>query len=491
LIVRCERCSTLYELDESLLAPEGSPVQCTRCQHVFTVVRPRPGEASKASPVGEPASPGSSTRSAEREEEPGNGPLPPSVPGVSPPSVRSPSRTAPARPQGPPVYRPPISKPSVSRPPLIRRDTIGAFENRLRWSYRWRWLAPTLFGLLVAAGAAAFLLRGSKIDPRTREAHASAIELALRDDLSSLEQARARLDGVLRTVPRLHAARADLALVELLLAGALYEQAEDVGGARGAELHERGKAHAERGTAALEELERGDLAPAEVARARTVAAALGQDRVQVKRVATAARGQLPNDPLVEAAECSAEIRSGDRTSRERAIGSLALLVARRPDVIRARYLLARGQFLSGRRAEALATAEALLKSNPNHEGGLALRETLTRPPPPAPAPPAAAAPTATPPPAAKAEKPAAGPRKPASPAGEAAAEGGGNAAGSTRRTTPPPPPAPKPAEEEAAPVAPAEGSPAAADRAPPADSEPAPRLRPAAVPEPEPVQGGG
>ena len=490
MIVRCERCSTLYELDESLLAPEGSPVQCTRCQHVFTVVRPRPGEASKASPVGDPVTPGSSTRSAEREEEPGTGPLPPSVPGVSPPSVRPPTRTAPARPQGPPVYRPPTSQPSVSRPPLIRRDTIGAFENRLRWSHRWRWLAPTVFGLLVAAGAAAFLLRGSKIDPRAREAHAGAIELALRDDLSSLEQARARLDEVLRSVPRLHAARADLALVELLLAGALYEQAEDVGGARGAELHERGKAHAERGMAALEELERGDLAPGEVARARTVAAALGQDRVQVKRLATAARGQLPNDPLVEAAECSAEIRSGDRASRERAIGSLSLLVARRPDVIRARYLLARGQFLSGRRAEALATTEALLKANPNHEAALALRETLTRPPPPVPTQPAAGAPTA-PPPAAKAEKPAAPPRKPAPAAGEAAAERGGNAAGSARRTTPPPPPAPKPAEEEAAPVAPAEGSPAAADRAPPAEGEPAPRLRPAAVPEPEPVQGGG
>ena len=42
LVIRCERCSTLYELDEALLAPDGSPVQCTRCDHVFTVRPPRP-----------------------------------------------------------------------------------------------------------------------------------------------------------------------------------------------------------------------------------------------------------------------------------------------------------------------------------------------------------------------------------------------------------------------------------------------------------------
>ncbi|HEY6101289.1 MAG TPA: zinc-ribbon domain-containing protein, partial [Anaeromyxobacter sp.] len=32
MVIRCERCSILYELDEALLAPGGSQVQCTRCQ---------------------------------------------------------------------------------------------------------------------------------------------------------------------------------------------------------------------------------------------------------------------------------------------------------------------------------------------------------------------------------------------------------------------------------------------------------------------------
>jgi predicted Zn finger-like uncharacterized protein len=53
VIIRCERCSTLYDLDEKLLAPEGSSVQCVKCQAIFTAVPPRAG----AAPAGPAASP--------------------------------------------------------------------------------------------------------------------------------------------------------------------------------------------------------------------------------------------------------------------------------------------------------------------------------------------------------------------------------------------------------------------------------------------------
>ena len=33
--IRCERCSTVYELDPARLSSGGTPVQCTRCRHVF------------------------------------------------------------------------------------------------------------------------------------------------------------------------------------------------------------------------------------------------------------------------------------------------------------------------------------------------------------------------------------------------------------------------------------------------------------------------
>jgi predicted Zn finger-like uncharacterized protein len=35
VLIRCEKCSTLYELDEKLLPPQGAPVQCSKCQYVF------------------------------------------------------------------------------------------------------------------------------------------------------------------------------------------------------------------------------------------------------------------------------------------------------------------------------------------------------------------------------------------------------------------------------------------------------------------------
>src|SRR5947209_20152727 len=35
--VRCERCKTLYELDEARVSDVGTTVRCTSCGHVFRV----------------------------------------------------------------------------------------------------------------------------------------------------------------------------------------------------------------------------------------------------------------------------------------------------------------------------------------------------------------------------------------------------------------------------------------------------------------------
>jgi predicted Zn finger-like uncharacterized protein len=40
MIVTCDRCSTKYNLDESLLKEEGSKVRCSRCRHVFVAYPP-------------------------------------------------------------------------------------------------------------------------------------------------------------------------------------------------------------------------------------------------------------------------------------------------------------------------------------------------------------------------------------------------------------------------------------------------------------------
>ncbi|HZJ56082.1 MAG TPA: zinc-ribbon domain-containing protein [Myxococcaceae bacterium] len=35
--VRCERCKTLYELDDARVSEAGTTVRCTTCSHVFRV----------------------------------------------------------------------------------------------------------------------------------------------------------------------------------------------------------------------------------------------------------------------------------------------------------------------------------------------------------------------------------------------------------------------------------------------------------------------
>src|SRR5687767_2912531 len=52
--VRCDRCQTEYELDDSSVAEHGASVQCTTCGHTFVVSRkagatPTPGLAVDAS----------------------------------------------------------------------------------------------------------------------------------------------------------------------------------------------------------------------------------------------------------------------------------------------------------------------------------------------------------------------------------------------------------------------------------------------------------
>ena len=35
MLIRCEKCNTLYELDDHRIPPQGAPVQCSKCQFVF------------------------------------------------------------------------------------------------------------------------------------------------------------------------------------------------------------------------------------------------------------------------------------------------------------------------------------------------------------------------------------------------------------------------------------------------------------------------
>jgi len=523
LVIRCERCSTLYELDEALLSPSGSQVQCTRCQHVFTAHPPR---SAGRTLVGVPAQAAAAGAAPPAAKAPSAGALQAEKPRALHGAGARPAATAsglPGRPEqrgvrpgSPPVYRPAAPTggspaPSAVRAPVLRKDTIGAFEARLRWSARWRWLAPSLVALAVAAAAAGWTLLSRRGDPAAGRERAEALALAALDDTASLERAMARLDELERRTPALPGVAADRALVQVLRAASLAEEGEALAArqaARGAErerqrreqpagweeaeraaaadaqaLEAEVRAREERaqtlGAAALATLRGippgGSEAP-EVTRALAAYHALAGERERVGAAAAAARGRA-GDPWLDLARAWLDARDQDREARERALGALRVLSTSHPELLRGRYLLARTQAALGRRGEAIATLDGLLLANARHEGARRLREELSLPPALAP-PPLVALPPAKAP----------APRKPAPPPPRPGTE-----------AAPVPGEAPQPVPAPAAPsAAPSAAPPAANVPPPPAAAEPGagsgspgeepvrPPPRPRSRPEPDP-----
>ncbi len=520
-MIRCERCSTLYELDEGLLSPSGSPVQCTKCQHVFTAF---PSQAPGRTLVGVPAAPPPAESPPAAEAAPAPPPAEKPRPG---PQRYVPPAPSEGRPEAPrasfsgsaPVYRPPTPPPSaaaaasVSRSPLLRRDAVGAFEARLRWSARLRWLAPALVAaVLLAAGVAWFLLarRGG---PSAAGARREAMALAALDDGASLDQAAARLDAALRRSPGSEAA-ADRAAVEVLRAAAASEEGEALAARHAARTADRERLRREQ-AAGWEEAERAAAADAqalerevrgreeraralgdaafdalralqraggdvpEIARALALYYALGGERQAAEKAIRAARAGAPGDPWLDLAEGWAEARQTDHAARERALVALGSLAASHPDLLRGRYLLARTQASLGRRGEALASLEALLAANGRHEGAQRLRAELAAH---VQGPPAAGAP-----PPAQASPPAPAP----APAAPARSAPGTAPTQPRKRVAQPPVETPFPPVD--APVSPADGS---ASTAGPA-AGPAPAAIPFGgdagthAPAASPPEGGG
>ena len=387
--IRCERCSTLYELEESLLAPEGSQVQCSRCEHVFTARRvavPAP-----AAPPGEAPAP-----------------TPPPVTRTPPPVAQGPrapaSEARASRSAQTSVYRPPPSAPSVRTNPVLRRDAVGAFEARLRRAARVRWIVPIVAVavlLLVGAAALAYRLRGQ---PSTSRVRTEALALIALDDAESLDRAVAQLDDAMTRAPKLHALAADRVLAQVLRASALVDERDALAAqlaARRAEqqgpdgaagppgdpdavqplerdvraVGERAQALARAAQDALAKLERELGDDASVRRDRALQEALAGDRERALREVAKARA-VQADEWVELAEAVAIARGPDAGAAERALGKVTVA---HPKLVRARYLLARAQTAIGRRGEARTTLDALLAANPRHEGGKRLRDALSAP----------------------------------------------------------------------------------------------------------------
>jgi predicted Zn finger-like uncharacterized protein len=422
LVIRCERCSTSYELDEALLSPDGSPVQCTRCQHVFTA---RPAvAAAPAAPAETPpaASPSTSVAAAPAEvAEP-----------VAACGPRRPISDAPrsAR-SGPAVYRPAPAPTPGARGAVLRRDAVGTIDSRLRFRPKVRWTIPAGIAAVVLAIAAVAYLFLARRDPQADRLRAEGLALLAQGDVASVDAAIKRLDEAVRRAPRARSIAADRALAQVLRAAALAEESEtfstraaergverdrlrheaSVGGdvatrlstaadradaeaaaatAAARDRAEQARVLREEAFAALRALE-GASGP-EVPRALATYHALGGDAALVAASVAEALAEANDDPWAALAELEVEARGSDRAGRERAAAALAALGTRHPELVRARFLLARLHAALGRRAEALGALDGVLAASPHHDGARALRAELTRPlPPAAPAQAAAAA----------------------------------------------------------------------------------------------------
>lgn len=505
MVIRCERCSTLYELDEALLAPEGSQVQCTRCDHVFTAFPARaPGRTLVGVPAAVAPPPPPALEATVAPEAPEAAPSrtvsEPSP--VSPPAATREDRPAAFEPRvsrsvPPPVYRPAVSPPPGGRASLLRRDAVGTFESRLRRSARWKWLAPSIAAAVLVAAVGGWLALRRHGDPAAERARAEGLALVALDDADSLDQALSRFDDALRRSPRLRVAVADRALAQLLRASALEEEVghaaarmrerseererlereqpagwEELKASAVEEiarlepevraLEERSRAMAQAAHEALRALEPELADDPAVARALAARYALGGERDRALRVVRTAREAGRVDPWLDVAEATLDLRAGESAGRERAIAKLGPVVAKHPELLRARYLLARAEAALGRRSEASAAASAILSANPRHEGASRLRDALAAPlapfvpeptqdaaPAPAPAtlPPAARAENATPPqrkpvtqPATAASAPAPGSLAPAPPATSAPASATRSPAAAEAQRSPRPSP---------------------------------------------------
>jgi hypothetical protein len=380
---------------------------------------------------------------------------------------------------------------------------VGAFEARAKRAGRLRRLVVPAAAALVlqAAGLGGWAAWRRRPDTEgLRLATEAAARLAL-DDSASLSRALQLYDALLARSPSRHDAEASRALTRLLMASAQQEEADPFGEQLAANAADRERllrehppgsedalrtltveasrleaelaprrkaAEALAGQAAgeLRTLAAGPDGEALAARGQIVAAALAGDRAEVARLAPLARSAGPA-PWADLAEAWLEVRPDG--NRQQAVARLTELIRARPELLRARFLLARAQVGTGHRDEALATLTALLAANPRHERAQRLKAMLSAAPPPQPV---AAAPQPAPPP----------PRPVARPA-------------------PVPAPTPPAAAALSAPAEPAKGSEPEPEQVPAAAQAPQPepvpipapppaRPRPAPPPEPPEPSGG-
>jgi predicted Zn finger-like uncharacterized protein len=405
VLIRCEKCSTVYELDEKVLPPGGAPVQCSRCQFIFTahpssagvngVLAPPPAGGALA---GAPSPAAPDVNAATVSASPAPRPAPAATPAAPPapfgavassPTTSPPSSTTPVPPARPlPAPRVgsagqgdgprtsdgrPIRKVAfpdddseAGSPRTLPRPQV-AVPPRSRSKVSLKWLLALALVAVAAGAVAAWRRTSPQVDPAAAQRRAEGQSLLLRDDRASLRRAAVAFEDAERLDPRLFQARADRDLERALVLGLVQGEAEWIA-ARSAAL----EASAQGATETM-----GPLAPEESARA-VAAAEAKRLRTDVETARTRAL-QLENDATADLALLVAAHRSDPSVLRADAVLAASSRDPARADeaVRRARAAGARDAWVDlaeaassaraptpERRLEGVARLEALARAHP-------------------------------------------------------------------------------------------------------------------------------
>jgi len=227
-------------------------------------------------------------------------------------------------------------------------------------------LAPALAACAGAAPAPA---------PGAASLREEGLALALRDDSASLDRAARLLEEAARLDPRLYPARADRALVGLLVAAARRDEAARL--PDGDALARSARELREQSLDALRPLVRAHPRDPAVARALAVYYGLDGRAAETAELAARARAAGGPDPWVDLAELAGGLE-GDRP--EAASLRLAAFASSHAKLLRARMMQARLQLAAGQTDGALATLDEVLAANPDHDRARDLKASLLAPP---------------------------------------------------------------------------------------------------------------
>jgi len=294
--------------------------------------------------------------------------------------------------------------PSGPRPVIARAPGSAVGVRRFR-----RNGLPIVPVAVVLVVAAVLLLAWRLIarDPGAARRLAEGQQLLLRDDRASLTRAIVAFDDAARPDEGHADARADRVLARALLLGLVQGEAARIDARLAARQAERARTdtpvgppapdlaeqidaleaqqEAVRGrlrelegvaTSDLASLERRDAERPSVQRARAVLEAYATEPARAAEAVLRDRPARGKDPWLDLAVGVSETRAVSPELRAEGVARLEAVVKAHPELLRARLALAEALARAGRVEAALASLDALLAANRDHDDARALRNDL-------------------------------------------------------------------------------------------------------------------